>query len=228
MQPTNPSAPVKRPKGLPDAPTAIRCGGCDTEFPLSRFSKYLRQLESGIELDPDEAIPQWCDGCATYGPPLENPLGDLTPNQLAGMKMLAGGASIAATARHMKIDRTDLRRMLSGKDRGVFRAAYQRLLIAKGIDPESIATVIAEGMKATRAQWHRESGGFVEFPDHSNRLKAATIAQKTLDLNPPNELSRPPGEMASGVNIFLNTNLGERDERTERDVYTIESREIDG
>lgn len=207
-------------------PPELTCEGCDRTVATEEFSVYLeavaahklQDLEGSTETPPDRI----CNYCARYGVPMENPLAILSKPEIEALAVLAAGGSMRRAAVVMGVSERQIRAYLTGREKNVLRAAYQKLLLQEGITPQAIAKVIYEALSAERPHWDSLAERFVFFPDHNTRLKAAQMGQRILQLEQPTELSaRSPEE--HGPAITFHTNLG--DGATVSDgAYTIDVR----
>lgn len=214
--------PIEAPEDPPPRPTpregvpTMTCDGCGHDVQLEEFSRYLAVAG---DLDETTAPRQLCDYCSVYGPPLEDPLHTLTPRQIKGLEMLASGGTLRGAARVMKISATELKQMMRGQDRTLFRAAYQRLLIQEGLDPRSLARTFKEAIESEKMQWNPERQAFDAFPDTGNRLKAAIHLQKTFQLDAPAEAADAGAVKGNTFNFV--TNLDGKSEAKQDTGYTI-------
>ena len=213
---------VENPKALsPQAMFARRqkCEGCSLERQPEDFAKF--DAEPRIEGDP-----RLCDYCFTYGPPVRDPLAKMDVKTRQAMQHLAGGGTIADAARIRGCDPTTIKHQLSGRDRGVFREAFQALLIDGGIGPDRIVKTLEGSLEADR-YFMGKSGEIESAPDHSTRLKAANLVVKLLDLQPPQELSKMTGAGTTAIALVINTNIDATVVEQEPEAFTVEASHVD-
>ena len=131
--PENPAKPSRKGSWAPRAGRGAQrdeCDGCGQKKDPGEFSKFYAK---DMSLDADEEIQFLCNYCVDYGPPLSDPLASLTLKERQGMLMLSSGSTVAAAARKMDISKEKLRDVLNGRERGVFREAFQRMLASDPI-----------------------------------------------------------------------------------------------
>lgn len=247
--PSNPERPRARPRlrrsvpGVDPAAAVIRtnhtgkqrdftappkefvCEGCDATKPSADFTRYLEALglhRGASGADPSLPEPdRLCNHCATYGPPLENPLAALSKPEIDALAVLAAGGSMRRAAIVMGVSERQIRAYLSGREKAMLRGAYQKLLLQMGITPQVVAQVLLDALGAEKPV-SLGHGEIQMFPDHSTRLKAALAAQKILQLEQPGELTARAPE-TGGAGFHLHTNLGDG-AVVEDGAYTVEIR----
>jgi len=207
--PDNPPRPSQRGSWIPEG---VRkeldpCDGCGVPKSPDEFSKFFAK---DLSLDADEAPPMLCNYCATYGPPMEDPLAEMNVRERQAMLMLAAGGTVAGAARHIGMSKEKLRDILSGRERGVFREAFQKMLVSEGLGPDSIVNAIKRSITGKKYQWNQDTSEFQEFEDHAAQTRAADMLIKLFDLKPPQELARNV-EPATGKGVVVNiqTNVGD-------------------
>ena len=198
----------------------MKCSACGV---AKMPGDYLEMRSAYNPKDPD---PQVCDHCRKYGPPLADPLRGLNVKERKALKVLAAGGSHRAASRASGIDDKTLRESLAGENKSSMRAAFSRLMVDQGLDPDSIITVLREGLSANKHQWNSKDKEFNEFPDFSSRLNAAKTAIKVHSLEPPKEAAGGAGTNA--VQVVINTNVGSDQPIEKPGTYTIEVEASDG
>ena len=186
----------------------------------SEFSTFYAKE---ISLDADEELAFLCNYCAAYGAPLADPLADLTIRERQGMLILSSGGKVSQAARRMEITDEKLRDVLNGRERGVFREAFQRVLAHAGLGPAAIVDALGRSLNGMKQHWNSETNQFEEFPDLSVQLRAADMLIKVWDLRPPQELARnvsPRGNLGVQVNVITNVGDGQK---PHDEAYEIES-----
>lgn len=212
-------------------PATLECEGCGKSFPPAQFQRYLTVLQQGIVEDAEEGgsannietPPRFCDPCATYGPPLENPMAALSQPEIDALAVLAAGGSMRRAAAVLGVHERQLRSYLSGREKHMLRAAYAKLLMQMGVTPERLGRVIVEALDATSPYWNRANERFEFYPDHATRLRSALAAQKILGLETPGELAARE-QQPRGASIHFSTNLGDGSTSVVDEGYTVEVR----
>lgn len=208
------------------------CEGCGVSRPRDEFARYLeavaehavREDEEGEPHAPDPP-PRLCDFCATYGPPIENPLAKLSKPEIDALAVLAAGGSMRRAATVMGISERQIRSYLSGREKNMLRAAYAKLLLQIGVTPQKLARVFNEALDAEKAQWNSALQEWDYFPDHATRVRAAQAAQRILSLEQPAELADRVTQ-ERGVGLHFHTNLGDGTTAPVDEGYTLEVRPI--
>jgi len=204
------------PRARADATAVQTCEACGETKPMDQWTRYLEVMG---DLDSDTAPQMLCNYCSVYGPPLEDPLHALTPNETRALEHLASGGNVSSAAKIIGISRDQLRSLMSGRDKHIFRAAYQRLLLSMGLTPTKLALFFDDAVTSEKMQWNPERGAFEAFPDTANRLKAVALTQKTMQLDPPSEMAaRDTGQPLVEFNFV--TNLDGSSQLTDKG-YTI-------
>ncbi len=201
-----------------------KCDGCGHMKDPSEFSTFYAKE---ISLNADEEIPFLCNYCARYGAPMSDPLAGLNLRERQGMLIMASGGMVSDAARRMDISKEKLRDVLNGRERGIFREAFQRLLSDAGLGPDAIVEALSRSLKGKKQHYNAVEGKFEEFDDLSAQGRAIDMLVKLWDLKPPQELSRnvTPGRNM-GVQVNVITNVG--DGKTPREeAYEIEGVVID-
>lgn len=213
-------------------PAELECEGCRLTFPSEKFQAYLllvqrHVVEQGEAVDPEEVEEplRLCDHCATYGPPMENPLAKLSQPEINALAVLAAGGSMRRAAAVMGVSERQMRAYLTGREKQTLRAAYAKLLLQIGITPERLARVIDEALTAEKPYWNRTTETFQMFPDHAVRVRAAEMAQRVLGLTSPNE---QPEQLAASkaASVVVQTNLGDGKQMAADEAYTIAVRRV--
>lgn len=213
-------ARVGRPR---KAAPLLDCEGCDIAKDAHEFTRYLKAV---IDLAGDADPPlQFCDACATYGPPSENPLTALTQPEIAALEVLASGGSLRRAAAVMGVMPYKLVQRLEGRsnERKVFRQAYKSLLIQAGVTPGKLTRKIAEALEAEKITFAKDGTEYAQ-PDHGARLKAVSLAQRALELEEHGVMAAAPH--AQQNNFYFDTNLG-NGEKTVDDAYEVFAERID-
>lgn len=213
-------------------PPEFSCEGCGATRPREEFTRYLDAVAAHLVLEDEEGDGQieappekLCDYCATYGPPLENPLARLSKPEIDALAVLAAGGSMRRAGAVMGISERQIRSYLSGREKNMLRAAYAKLLLQIGVTPQKLARVFNEALDATKAQWNSDAHCWDEFPDHSTRVRAAQAAQRILSLEQPAELADRV-TTDRGIGVHFHTNLGDGKTPPVEEGYSIEVRPI--
>ena len=195
-----------------------KCDGCGRMKESKEFSIHH---EKEISLNADDEIAFICNYCARYGAPMADPLAGLSDRERSGMLILSGGGMVSAAAKRMEISKEKLRDILNGRDRSVFRDAFQRLLADKGLGPDAILSALDRGLNGKKLIYNPQSGEFIETDDLAAQGRSIDTLIKLWDLRPPQELSRNVEHRGPvGVQVQVITNVG--DGQTPRDeAYEI-------
>lgn len=200
------------------------CEGCGVDKLPDEYSLFF---ERDLDLDADTAGPMLCNYCIRYGPPMADPLGDLKVHERQAMLILASGGTVAEAARRMNVSKEKLTAILSGRERSVFRQAFQRTLQSEGLGPGAIIEAIGRGIAGKKHQWNPKEECFEEFDDLAAQGRAYTTLVKLFDLNPPQELARNVGTDGGNRSTWnITTNIG--DGKVEQEVaYEVEAKVVD-
>lgn len=193
-----------------------QCEGCGVHKDPSEFSKFM-----ALDIDSDVASPFLCNYCATYGPPLEDPLARLGVKERQAILALSTGASVPAAAKIMGVSRERLRDILSGQEKHIMRGAFQRLLVSEGLGPDEIASALKRSLEGKKYQWNPKEEQFQEFQDLAAQGRAVETLIKILDLKPPQELARnadPKGSHQTQINVYTNVGDGKEAKPNEYEV----------
>ncbi len=188
-------------------PNSFVCETCGIAKPSTQFTRFLELVAEAKAADEDWSIDRLCDHCATYGPPLENPLAKLSPKEIEALSVLAAGGSMRRAALCLGVDERSMRNYLAGREKPVIRAAYQKLCIQMGLTPEALARVVVEALGATKSHFNTDGELIGESPDHNVRLKAAAMGLKILQLEQPAELARRAADEDAMLRPQIVTNL---------------------
>lgn len=198
-----------RPRDFAVPPDALTCEACEEQKPTQKFSRFLEQVATVRAENGDWQLERLCDHCATYGPPLENPLAKLSIRELEALSVLAAGGSMRRAALVLGVDEKQMRSYLAGREKPVIRAAYQKLCLQMGITPEKLAQVIVDALGASRSVYSADGTLIAEIPDHNIRLKAAGYGLKILQLEQPTELSKRSADEDMLLRPTVYTTLGD-------------------
>lgn len=201
-------------------PNSMTCEACRLAKPTEQFSRFLEIIAEAKGEGEDWSADRLCDHCATYGPPLENPLAKLSPKEVEALSVLAAGGTMRRAALVLGVNEKTMRQYLAGREKPVIRAAYQKLCIQMGLTPENLAKVVVEALGASKAHFDMEGKLIGESPDHNVRLKAAAMGLKILQLEQPTELSKRSADEDAMLRPAIFTNLGDGKTITD-DGYVI-------
>lgn len=212
VRPPNPFDPgpdVGSSKDFTVPPNSFACDTCGLTKPTEQFSRFLELVAEAKANGDDWEVDRLCDHCATYGPPLENPLAKLSPKEIEALSVLAAGGSMRRAAMCLGIDERSMRNYLAGREKPVIRAAYQKLCIQMGITPERLAQAVVDALGAEKEIYNSKGEYVGSSPDHNVRLKAAGMGLKILQLEQPTELSKRADEGDGSLAPPVYTNLGD-------------------
>ena len=157
---------------------------------------------------------------------LRDPLKALSAKQREGLDYLAAGGSLSSAAAIMGVDESTIRHQLNGRDRGIYREAFQALMVQEGITPKFVAEGIKDSLNATKWIYDRKTDVMIEVPDHTARGRAQDLAVKLFDLKPPQELSKMNDAGASGLTVIIETNIGEGKAEAVNPAYEVEAKVV--
>ena len=209
-------------QSLPSAPASEMfhvepCAGCGQLKEADQFSKFHAKKAHYRDAEPLEFL---CNYCFQYGPPLRDPLADLDVKQRQAMLILASGGTMAAAARRMDISREKLRDILKGREHGIFRDAFLRMLVAEGLGPDSIIAALKRALRGKKMQFNSADGKFEEFDDYNAQMRAAQMLVKLFGFEQPVELVRTPDTGSGGIELHFHTNVGDGKEPI-REEYEV-------
>jgi hypothetical protein len=209
--PENPSKPSRKGSWVPQGQRAARrdeCKGCGQSKPPEDFSKFYSK---DLSLDADEEAQFLCNYCVTYGPPLSDPLAKLNVSERHGMLILSSGGTVADAARRIGISKEKLRDSLSGREKSLYREAFQRMLVAEGLGPDAVMGALTRAITGKKMQYNAATLEFEAHDDYAAQMRATDMLVKLLDLKPPQELARNVDQAGSNAGVVVNiqTNVGD-------------------
>ncbi len=154
---------------------------------------------------------------------LRDPLKALTTKQREGLDYVAAGGSLSSAAAIMGVDESTIRHQLNGRDRGIYREAFQAIMLDLGITPRFVAEGLGDSLKAMKWIWDKSADVMIEVPDHTARGRAQDLCVKLFDLKPPQELSKMNDAGGSGLTVIIETNIGEGKAETVNPAYEVEA-----
>jgi len=194
------------------------CSGCGQLKQEDEFSKFHAKMAN---YRGSEKLEFLCNYCFQYGPPLKDPLADLDVKQRQAMLILASGGTMAAAARRMDISREKLRDILKGREQGIFRDAFLRLLVAGGLGPDPIIAALKRALKGKKMHFNSANGIFEEFDDYNAQMRAAGMLVKLFGFEQPTEMIHTPDTGSGGIEVHIHTNIGDGAEPI-REEYEVE------